>query len=238
MTNTTNPPERYASYHHPPEKTHSILERANVYAQTGGNFSFEYNGIGYRLICRASSGSGGSMHICGTVPHYVVPYWDGEEREIATFTDFTSFISTYAIEGRTLEWILEHQREWKYQCPAAHLESILNEHCLGFAFVYRKTPCYIAEWDRAPNGVDREYYMTLSFGKQYDVASYAPVTPGAEHWTHRFIQVTGNGSDITVGPYATIGELLDRILVGGKTLREIFDTEYDDGPILCGWFGV
>jgi len=54
--------------------------------------------------------------------------------------DFETFIKTYEIEGKTLEWILDHQKAWKYKLTAEHLESILNKHCFSFAFVYRKTP--------------------------------------------------------------------------------------------------
>jgi hypothetical protein len=126
-----------------------------------------------------------------------------------------------------------------YKLTAEHLESILNDHCFGFAFVYRKTPCYIGEWGRAPNGIDREYYMTISFSEQYDVTPYAPSTPGAEHWTHDFLRITNNSkASITLGPYASMGELIDRIRFGEKTLRELFDTEYDDATTLCGCFGV
>jgi len=91
----------------------------------------------------------------------------------------------------------------------------------------------------APNAIDKEYYITISFREQYDITPYAPTNPEAEHWTHDFLRATSNGnSSIILGPYATIGELLDRIRFEEKSLRELFDTEYDDATTLCGCFTV
>jgi hypothetical protein len=54
------------------------------------------------------------------------------------------------------------------------------------------------------------------------------------HWTHDFLRITNNSkASITLGPYASVGELLDRIRFGEKTLRELFDTKYDDSATLC-----
>jgi len=251
MTDPIEIPERYTSYHHP-EKIFSTLKWVQKRVKEGVCASFEYDGILYNLdqLSKDSPNWDGtiSLDVAGPMFRYVMP-WGGAgdpfnskpPTPLATFRgdEFDEFIATYEIEGRTLEWILEHQREWKYTMDAAHLESILNKQCFSFAFVYRMTPCYIGEWDIAPNGIDREYYITLSFGEQYDIASYAPVTSGAEHWTEAFLRITNNSkASITLGPYATMGELLDRIRFGEKTLREIFNTEYDDGEVLCGCFGV
>jgi hypothetical protein len=79
--------------------------------------------------------------------------------------------------------------------------------------------------------------MRVASGVRYDVTEYAPLMPGAGYWYDHFALVENAKTPILwLGPYATIGELLDKTGFDGKTLREIFDTEYDDGAVCCGTF--
>jgi hypothetical protein len=170
----------------------------------------------------------------------VTPYWDTKEETLAEFKTgtFKEFIKTYEIEGKTLEWILEHQRTWKYKLTAEHFERILTG--FSFCFVYRGTPCYIYTTNEHanPQPTDGRYLRILA-GIQYDVTRYAPLSLNAKHWITNMpgyydTELTPN--NIIIGPFQTVGGLLDTIQFGGKTLREIFDTEYNDGDVLCGIF--
>jgi hypothetical protein len=238
MTDPTSPPERYTSYHNP-EKPFSILneDRTDI-QQRWLCREFEYNGLTYGLSVYS-----GELATYGPALKYLMPWDDRKRQVLATFTDFSTFIKTYEIEGRTLEWILDHQREWKYKMTAEHVE--WNAGGFTFAFVYKKIPCciheYLSQEWAAKVGWIEGYYIDIGITQKvlFDVAPYSPLTPGAEHWTHDFLKVTEHSEEsIKLGPYATMGELLDGIRFGEKTLREIFDTEYDDATTLCGCFGI
>jgi len=76
----------------------------------------------------------------------------------------------------------------------------------------------------------------------FDVTHYAPLVPGAMHWFDvqgRFPPSDGEPQtveSIEHGPFETVGELLDAVRLNYKTLREIFDTEYDDGAVCWEMF--
>jgi hypothetical protein len=79
--------------------------------------------------------------------------------------------------------------------------------------------------------------MRVASGVRYDVTQYAPLVPGADYWYDQFDLVENAKTPLLwMGPYATVGELLDKTGFDGKPLREIFDTEYDDGAVCCGVF--
>jgi hypothetical protein len=113
-------------------------------------------------------------------------------------------------------------------------------------------PCGIYHVGASRDGVDithemfgnyhRGRYLVTYPGIHFDVTQYAPLVPGAEHWFD--VQGRFPPSDsapqtiesIESGPFETVGELLDTVRLNNKTLREIFDTEYDDGDVCCGMF--
>jgi len=163
---------------------------------------------------------------------------------------FDEFIETFEIEGKTVRWILEHQKEWRYKLTAEHFEKVL----MGFSFwfVYRQMPCGIYYAGASCDGQDitheifgnyrRGQYLVMYPNISFDVTQYAPLVPGAEHWFDvqgRFPEsdsVPQTVETIESGPFQTVGELLDTVRLNNKTLREIFDTEYDDGAVCCGMF--
>ena len=244
MPNPTNPPERYTSYH--PNKTYSLLEKARrrIKDQSCGCV-FEYNGMRYSFFKQASTPNNDWRLVGNQMSKYVETDGITEpgQEHILTITefngdDFESFVETFEIEGKTVKWILEHQRTWKYKLTAEYFERVLTGY--SFCFVYRGTPCHIytSKEYANPRPTDGRYLRILA-GIQYDVARYAPLSPNAEHWItdmpgYYDTELTPN--NIIIGPFQTVGGLLDTIQFGGKTLREIFDDEYNDGDVLCGIF--
>jgi hypothetical protein len=151
------------------------------------------------------------------------------------------FIKTFEIEGKTVEWVLNHQKVWKYKLTTDYFERALNG--FSFRFVYRKT-FYIIKHERFDyrgdglkcfqNGLYLHWYPHF----EIDVTQWEPLNPGAKHWFSGQPSYTpeSRAREGWAGPFATIGELLDKTGFGNKTLREIIDTEYDDGVVLCGLF--
>jgi hypothetical protein len=223
LRSQTTSPQNYTSYHHP-EKS---LPRCSTSA------SFEYNGIYYIL-------TNTTLVIYGVWPRYLSPYCGGGWKTLIEFNadDCSQFIRTYEIEGKTLEWILEHQREWKYKLTAEHFERVLTG--FSFVFVYRGMPCYIyySGEHGKPRSSDGRYIRIVT-QQLFDVTPYAPLTPAAEHWVNHipgyyWDETTSN--QIVIGPFKKDSDLLDTVAFDRKKLREIFDTEYDDGAVLCGVF--
>jgi hypothetical protein len=125
-------------------------------------------------------------------------------------------------------------------------EIIRNWKCKDYdfknsRFIYRGLPCGIYYGGRV-KGVIEGRYLVMSPGIHFDITPYAPVVPGAEHWFDvqgRFPpsdSVPQTIESIESGPFKTDGELLDTVWLNNKSLREIFDTEYDDGAVCCGMF--
>lgn len=258
MVTDTDPPVRYTSYHS--DKTFSILEDARGWISRGVATGFEYNGlqygfdyppqdttkpiVGWRLISRPMD-KFQSPDDSGVVEKPTLrAEFDGNK--------FEEFIETFEIEGKTVKWILEHQKSWKYKLSAKHFEEILTG--FSFWFIYRKMPCGIHYVGATRDGQDitqeifgnyrRGRYLSMYPSISFDVTQYAPLVPGAMHWYDvqgRFPPSDGDGElqiveSIEHGPFETVGELLDTVRLNYKTLREIFDTEYDDGAVCCGMF--
>jgi hypothetical protein len=185
---------------------------------------------------------------------HLMPWSGGEDnREVLAEFDrdkFEEFIDTFEIEGKTVKWILEHQKGWKYKFSAKHLEETLTG--FSFWFVYRKMPCGIYYVGATRDGQDitpdifgnyrKGRYLVMYPSISFDVTQYGPLVPGAEHWFDAqgrfpsFDSVPQIIDMIECGPFQTDGELLDTVRLNKKTLREIFDTEYDDGAVCCGMF--
>ena len=267
---------RYTSYYS--DVTFSILDRVLGDVSRKWGFSFKHNGLKYSVgsrIFQADVKCGGyiddgwGLFCIGPVHEYVMPWSEGDFGKplLTSFDrgDFEKIIDIFEIEGKTVRWILEHQKEWKYKLPASHLEKILPGW--GFEFVYRGIVCFMfyrSHEGRVPlKERDRGFFLEVSVGFQFDVSQCAPCVPGAEHWFDVVFreseypdckncvnackierkQECNNEpcpvcpiSYMWLGPYLTVGKLLDGVNFGGKTLREIFDTEYDDGKVLCGMF--
>ena len=171
--------------------------------------------MGYSFFKQASTPNNDWRLVGNQMSKYIEPDGVTEpgQEQVLTITefnsdDFESFIETFEIEGKTIKWILEHQREWKYLCPSAHLEKHRYEQ---FCFTYK--------------GKKYMFYYSGNDG-----------IPG------RSIGFCIDAIDamISVGPLETWAELPHKMYIDGKSLAELFDTEYDDGPILKahynGWF--
>ncbi|WML67922.1 MAG: hypothetical protein METHP_01490 [Methanoregula sp. SKADARSKE-2] len=243
MVSDIGPPVRYTSYHS--DKTFSILDRALQNVKNKDGVKFEYNGLEY-LVTSRSFDKDDKWKLCclGPMYEYLMPWSEGDyEKPVVVEFDrdtFEEFIETFEIEGKTVKWILEHQKSWKYKFSAKHFEEILTG--FSFWFVYRKMPCgiYYAGGERDTTHRAGRYismYPSISF----DVTQYAPLVPLAKHWYDVQGRFPPDGEPQTVeaiesGPFQTVGELLDTVQLNYKTLREIFDTEYDDGAVCCGMF--
>lgn len=247
----TEPIERYTSYH--TGGPFSILDRVRglVYRATkteeDWGFLFEYNGISYSV-------RKGELLTTGLIRKYNTPSCDGEGfgegcgyKVITEFDGdkFDEFIQTFKIEGKTVEWILDHQREWKYKMSAEHFEKIVRG--FSFWFLYRNIPgglVFYQTTDKQHNSLNYPLgvYLYLYPPVSFDVTKYAPATPGATPWWEIFNFSAGENIVTMIGPFETVGKLLDSVRLGNKklekkTLREIFDTEYDDGDgVFCGTF--
>ncbi|WML67909.1 MAG: hypothetical protein METHP_01477 [Methanoregula sp. SKADARSKE-2] len=236
MISDINPPVRYTSYHS--DKTFSILEDARGRISRGGSTFFEYNGLDCRLGGQYQRPvKPGVLELTASpMCKYLTPIGCEREQEVFVQFDgdkFEEFIETFEIEGKTVKWILEHQKSWKYKFSAKHLEETLAG--FSFWFIYRGLPCTI--YQRC---------FTIWPARRFDVTQYAPVVPGAEHWFYDAArkqdifslqdgETTAVGT-IECGMFKTDGELLDCVQLNNKTLREIFDTEYDDGAVCSAAF--
>lgn len=187
-----------------------------------------------------------------------MPWGPGIEGKITEFSDdaIDEFITTFEIEGKTVEWIIMNQREWKYKLSAKHLEQILTG--FSFKFVYHKIPCFIYTPVKSSDEPLKGRYISIRMDQQFDPTHYAPSRAGEKLWSDAFFErnLWNNrswlGTDdirhverivpsdhvryLDIGPFNSIGELLDTVQLNDRTLREIFDTEYDDGAVLCGQF--
>ena len=249
-------PVRYTSYHS--DKTFSILSLAKQRIKEKWALGFEYNGIQYTVRSTKSDAPDTGKLVClGPMYEYITPWCEGEYQKpvLATFNteNFDEFIETFEIEGKTVKWVLEHQKEWKYKLTAEHFEKILTG--FSFWFIYRQMPCGIHYVGAIRDGQDitaeifgnylRGRYLVMYRGGNFDPRQYAPTIPGAEHWFDAQYRlgifsspkgITNTVEKIESGPFKTVGELLDTVRLNSKTLREIFDTEYDDGAVCCGMF--
>jgi hypothetical protein len=156
------------------------------------------------------------------------------------------FISTYEIEGKTIEWIINHQKVWKYKLSAEHLERVLTG--FSFFFLYRKIPCGIFSSGQNPEDpFDFDgRYVFIRADTSFDPTLYSPSRPAEKPWFRAgedqriwdfsIPDDTKGVRILKIGPFKTDGELLDTVRFNGKTLRELFDTEYDDREVLCGEF--
>lgn len=231
-----DPPVRYTSYHS--DKTYSILEEVRRSVKAGWGFVFEYNGLHYVVNSRSfDADDKWRLYCLGLMYEYLMPWSEGdyEKPVVAEFDGdkFEEFIETFEIEGKTVKWILEHQKSWKYKLSAKHLEEVMTG--FSFWFIYRGVPCTIVQ-----------KCFTIWPANRFDVTRYAPMVPGAEHWYYDVAlkqdifslqdgETTAVGT-IDCGLFKTNGELLDTVRLNGKTLREIFDTEYDDGAVCSAAF--
>ena len=232
-------PVRYTSYQS--DKTFSILTLAKQQIKNNTSFSFEYNGLKYHfsIILRNKLKTNELWHLSSSRKSmFMVPYSNETATLLTEFNgdNFDEFIETFEIEGKTVKWVLEHQKEWKYKLTAEHFEKVLTG--FSFEFVYRGVLCNITYEDAIPAKNPRPgKYLRIESGVLHDVTQYAPTTPGAEHWfTHHGLVANAKTPVIWMGPFETIGILLDKTGFDGKSLREIFDTEYDDGAVCCGVF--
>jgi len=240
-----NSAEHYTSYHS--EDTYSLFDETWGRIKRKGRFDFEYNGKSYSCSYNSSKKKW-MLFFEYLMPEYLTPDWGGEGRnKITEFTDDATdvFITTFEIEGKTVEWILNHQREWKYKLSAEHIERVL--HGYSFEFVYRKIPCMVYYYGGHRSGSDPEgWYIYIRMDMQFDPTHYAPERRGEKRWSRAFYEQglvnydippdIPNVKYITFGPFKTVGELLDTVRLNDKTLRVLFDTEYDDRNVLCGDF--
>jgi hypothetical protein len=239
--NLAETPRRYTSYHS--DKTFSILEDVRGFISRGLGNSFEYNGLQYwfgRLYLDQFKTGNLWRLKSNRMKMFLTTDADPDDQKStlnATFDGdkFDAFIETFEIEGKTVRWVLEHQKCWKYIFSSEHFEKVLTGY--GFEFVYRGVLCNVTSAGMMPIRNAPGRYLRIASGVLYDVTQYAPVVPGAEYWYNRIGEVDNAKTPIIwMGPFVTDGELLDKTGFNGKTLREIFDTEYDDGEVCCGMF--
>jgi len=246
--------ERYTSYHS--DDTYSLFDEVRGRIKRKWNFHFEYNGIPYSAEYNPADNKW-TLHSHEPKFAYLMPWRESNAGTVAEFSNDAAdeFISTFEIEGKTVGWILDNQRWWKYRFSAKHLEEVLTG--FSFWFVYRKTPCGIFhKGNPGEPGFGR--YISIAMDQQFDPTHYAPSRAGEKLWSDAFFErnLWNNrswlGTDdirhverivpsdhvryLDIGPFNTIGELLDTVQLNNRTLREIFDTEYDDGAVLCGQF--
>ena len=237
--------ERYTSYHS--DDTYSVFDRVWGSIKRKSGFSFEYNGLSYSVHFSPSEKKW-TLYSNGPMNEYLMPWSPGRTGTLTEFSDDAAdeFIGTFEIEGKTVEWIINHQKEWKYKFSAEHLERVLTG--FSFCFVYRKMPCAIFSSGQNPEdpfAFDGRYvFIRTDFS--FDPTQYAPSRRGEKHWYRAGEDLriwdfgmpdeTKNVRIIKIGPFKTDGELLDMVRLNGKTLRELFDTEYDDRDVLCGEF--
>lgn len=227
---------RYTSYRS--DKTFSILGHA-LRALGKVQVDFECNGLLYS-ICR-------DRIVFTPMSQYLMPYQINKPTCLTQFnpeilTDIKQtfeFISTYEIEGKTILWLLEHQKEWKYNLSASHFEKYRGDN---FWFVYQKLPVVIS-------GFTVTLYPTVTFDVthyhlSYEAARlteppvYWDITP---YWQDILYEVCVHPKEkrpptIRMGPFKNVSELLDVVQLNDKTIRTIFDTEYDDGSNLIGCY--
>ncbi len=249
---TQNPPEaaeRYTSYHS--DNVYSIFDKVWGQIKRKKSFDFEYNGIPYSVGFNPAEKKW-TLFSHEPMHEYLMPWWPGKAGTVTEFSDdaVDEFITAFEIEGKTVEWILNHQKEWKYKFSAAHLEKVLTG--FSFVFVYRKTPCkiYRSGHRSGPDPKDPFVYdgryFCIWMDNLFDPTRYAPSRRGEKHWSMAGFElgiwdfaVSNDPANIRyteIGPFKTDGELLDTIRLNDKTLRELFDTEYDDRDVLCGEF--
>ena len=238
MTNEFEPPARYTSYHS--DKTFSRLSWARHEIQNKSGFLFEYNGLQYSVGSRSfDMDDKWKLSCLGPMYEYLMPWGKGDyEEPVLTEFDwdkFDEFIETFEIEGKTVRWILEHQKEWRYKLTAEHFEKVLMG--FSFNFLYRGILCNIVHSRSLGRDAVQGIHLRVASGVLYDVTQYAPTVPGGDYW-YRHIGLVENAKTpiLWMGPYVTVGELLDKTGFDSKTLREIFDTDYDDGAVCCGDF--
>jgi hypothetical protein len=179
------PPQRYTSYHS--DTTFSILDKVRRYIPLNLSNSFEYNGLKYHLGYPTQPFKSSGLWELTSRPmdRYLTtggtaPSEPSKRQAEFEGAKFDEFIETFEIEGKTVKWVLEHQKEWKYLFSAAHLERVLTG--FSFWFIYRQVPCYVTHADmmrrkNAPRG----RYLRVYPGVRFDVTPYAPITPGAKH---------------------------------------------------------
>ena len=249
-----NTAERYTSYHS--DGTYSIFDNVWGRIKRKWGFNFEYNGMPYSAEYNPTDNRW-TLYSREPKFEYLMPWAERQAGAVAEFSNDAAdeFISTFEIEGKTIGWILDNQRWWKYKFSGKHLEEVLTG--FSFWFVYRKTPCGIFhKGNHGEPGSGR--YFSIAMDRQFDPTHYAPSRPGEKHWYEAFFKSnlwnyrSWLGPDdirhverivpsehvryLDIGPFNTDGELLDTVQLNGKTLREIFDTEYDGGAVLCGQF--
>jgi hypothetical protein len=215
------PAGRYVSYHS--RDTYSISDTACVCIRKKQRFRFEYNGVPYSIEYRPEENKWVLLSH-GQMGEYLMPWASGTLGiQVAEFDDADRGIKEFEIEGKTIEWILDNQRWWKYKFSSAHLERILTG--FSFCFVYRKTPCMIVtsgpDPKKHPFAFDGRYII-IGAGTKFDPTHYAPFRRLEKHWfeastnlgiwrpdiTDRSLYNLG---DIKIGPFKTDGELLDMV---------------------------
>jgi hypothetical protein len=127
------PVRRYTSYQS--DRTFSILDWALRSVKHKDGVKFEYNGLHYVVNSRSFDiDDKWKLSCLGPMYEYLMPWGEGDyEKPVVVEFDrdgFDEFIETFEIEGKTVKWILEHQRSWKYKFSAKHLEEML----MGFSF--------------------------------------------------------------------------------------------------------
>jgi hypothetical protein len=228
---------RYTSYRS--DKTFSILDHT-LRALGKGQVDFEYNGILYS-ICR-------DRIVFTSMSKYLMPYRISKPTCLTQFnpeilTDIKQafeFINTYEIEGKTILWLLEHQKEWKYNLSASHFEKYRGDN---FWFVYQKLPAVISGFTitlyPAVTFDVTHYRLSYEAARLTEPHLYWDITP---YWQDILYEVCVHpkgkrtASPIQIGPFKNVSELLDIVQLNDKTIRTIFDTEYDDGPNLIGCY--
>lgn len=201
--------ERYLSYQ-PTYEPKTIDEVEDIMAKRYGGYFFEHNGFEY-CIKKDKTGisTRGPMEKYRT-NHSTHIINDRLAVPITTINPerFGEFITAYTLDGTPLKTALENQKKWKYLCNA----KILVRELRGEEYngVYKGMPFFIHE--------DGEF---IGFNSENALAKRNHNTPelGFEHKEDTY-------------------ELLGKVFIDGKSLREIFDTEYDDGETLHGYHGV
>jgi len=223
----------------------SLLELAGKRVRKSLPVEFEYCGAIYLIKKVNTDEKAGKWELLtlGAAFEYLSPTYDRNPDDARTITEFDGdkyedFISTFRLGGKTIQWILDHQRVWRYRLTAEHFENVLTG--FSFTFFYRMTPCRIS-------GGQGERCFSVIHGVQFDPSQYAPKNPEAGHWFAASWDLgifSPSRVWVSSGPFRTDSELLDTVRfnyeVNGevirKTLRELFDTEYDDGEVFCGMF--
>ncbi len=201
--------ERYLSYH-PTYEPKTIEEIEDEMVEHRYGHLLEHNGFEYSINEEKTG-----MASRGPMEKYRINYSNHYINNslympMTTINPerFGEFISAYTLDGTPLKTALENQKKWKYLCNARIVTSELYGE--EYHGIYKEMPFDIDE--------DGDF---IYFNCENEFAKPLPNTP-----------------EFGFGPIDDSYELFEKVFINGKSFREIFDTEYDDGETLRGRHGT